>query len=133
MPEDEAVEEVLVDALLGDELPEAFSGNGSRRRAGVPGAESTAIALPGQLRDHMSREFENLQLKMDKKWEEERRERDKWNSEDKLEMHRVRITAMMAAAIISEGAVGTRPRSDQVADMAVEYADAVLARLRRSK
>lgn len=72
----------------------------------------------------------HLKTAMELKWEQERREREKWKEEDKQDNFYARIVAMLAAAIISEGAVGTRPRSDQVACMAIEYADAIMLKLR---
>ena len=66
---------------------------------------------------------------MELRWEDERKLREKWNAEDKLEHQRVKLTAMIAGAVISEGMAGVRMRSDQVASMACEYADEILKEL----
>lgn len=82
-----------------------------------------------QLREAVERTALQMQLK----WEEERKERDRWKVEDKEDSFYARLVAQLAAAILSEGSVGTRPRSDQVASMAVEYADAVMVAIRKKR
>lgn len=63
------------------------------------------------------------------KWEDERKERDRWTREDRRENYRLRLIAMFGSALIGEGASGARPSARQVVDMAFEYADAVMVRL----
>lgn len=63
-------------------------------------------------------------------WAKERIERAKWDAEDRVDMFYARLVAQMAAAWVAEGAAGTRPRADQIASHAVEYADAVMAKLK---
>lgn len=95
--------------------------------------QSTALAAPGQFEGKLQDELEKLRLNMELKWEEERRARERYKEEDMQDNFRNRVTAMLAAAVLSEGAAGQRPRADQLAAMAVEYADAVLAELRKRK
>jgi hypothetical protein len=94
----------------------------------------TALARPRsqddaaeQIRMHV----EKASLAMQLRWEEERKQRETWDEDDKLEAHRVRLTATLAAGIIGEGAASVRPRADQVASMACEYADAILKELKK--
>ncbi len=89
---------------------------------------SSALARPLHIdNDRLRSDLEKLKLSMQASLEADR----KATKEDRLETHRVRITAMMAAAIISEGAVGQRPTKQMVARMACEYADEVLSELRK--
>jgi hypothetical protein len=92
----------------------------ARPRGQAPGGE-----VVEQIRQHV----EKASLAMELRWEEERKLREKWDEEDKLEGHRVTLTAMIAAGVLGEGAAGNRMRSDQLAQMACEYADAILREL----
>jgi hypothetical protein len=96
-------------------------------------AQTSALAAPGQFESKLNDELEKLRLNMELKWEAERKERERFKEEDMQDNFRNRVTAMMAAAVLSEGAAGQRPRADQLAAMAVEYADAVLVELRKKK
>jgi hypothetical protein len=78
-----------------------------------------------QVRQHV----EKATLTMELRWKEEKELREKWDEEDKVEQHRVTLTAMLAAGILGEGAAGNRLRADQVAHMSCEYADAILKEL----
>jgi hypothetical protein len=68
--------------------------------------------------------------KMKLQWEAERAEREKWKAEDRWERFHERVCAMMASGIIAEGAAGVRPRASALADMALEYADCIVGKLR---
>jgi hypothetical protein len=100
-----------------------------------PDTESSgsALALPGQFETKLNDELEKLRLHMELKWERETKERERFKAEEIQDNFRNRVTSMMAAAILSEGAASNRLRADQLASMAVEYADAVLAELRKKK
>lgn len=107
--------------------------NGTVERDIPPPQSTSALVLPSQVETKLQDELEKLRLNMELKWEEERKKRDEWKAEDAQDNFRNRVTAMLAAAILSEGAAGNRPRADQLATMAVEYADAVLLELRKKK
>jgi hypothetical protein len=89
------------------------------QRLGVPEMVPDAVRA-------MQAAAEKVKLQMDAKWEEERRERDRWKLEDKRDAFFARLVSHMAAAVISEGAAGVRPKPQHVASMAVEYANAVM-------
>jgi len=93
----------------------------------------SALALPGQLVEHVSRQMkdaaEKVEARMQLKWDAERRERDKWKVEDSRTRFRHDLISRVAAAWIGEGAVGKRMEARQVADLSIEYADAIMAKL----
>lgn len=68
-------------------------------------------------------------LQMELKWEEERKERERWKLEDKRDAFYARLVAQMAAACLAEGAVGVRPKPEHVAELAVSMANAVMVEL----
>ena len=101
--------------------------------------DDNGIVLAGDVMDEsagvrqLRAAVEKTALQMQLKWEEERKERERWKSEDRDDTFYARLVAQLAAAILSEGSVGTRPRSDQVATMAVDYADAVMDAIKKKR
>ena len=81
----------------------------------------------------MREAVEHVETRMKLQWEQEKQERTKWKKQDIRMNARMRLTAMIAGSILGEGAMGSRPRADQVADMAVEFADAVMLHILKTE
>ena len=107
------------EVLEGEVLP-ASTTSLARPRGTNPGDD-----LAERVREHV----EKASLQMELRWKEEKEQREKWDEEDKLESQRVKLTAMIAAGVLGEGAASVRMRADQLASMACEYADAILREL----
>src|SRR5262249_42531297 len=75
----------------------------------------------GAAPEHLKRELYRLQQAMELRWADERAERDRWTQEDKQDNFRNRLIAMLASAMLGEGAMGARPTKQQVSSMAIEY------------
>lgn len=79
--------------------------------------------------EHVERAAQKVADRMEARWAEEKAEREKWAEEDKLEEQFVRVASLIASGLIGEGAVSVRMTAKQVAEKAVEHAEALLDEL----
>jgi hypothetical protein len=84
--------------------------------------EDPAVAAARKAAAHVA-------AQMQVRWDEERRERERWKVEDKQDSFYARLVAQMAAAVLGESAMGNRPKAPALAGLAIEYADAIMAEL----
>jgi hypothetical protein len=123
-------------AVSGEVVDDDFDTVDAVENGAVHQGEVVALARPrgfepNDVGEQVRAHVEKASLAMELRWEEERKAREKWDEEDKLEAQRVRLTAMIAAGILGEGAASVRARADQLASMACEYADAILKELQK--
>lgn len=78
---------------------------------------------------HVQEAAEKVSLQMKAQWAEESKERERWKAEDKREAFYAGLVGRLAAACIAEGAAGVRPTPAHVADLAANFADAVMAEI----
>jgi len=64
--------------------------------------------------------------KLELKWMQEKEERAKWKAEDHRAFFYAGLVGRMAAACLAEGAAGVRPTPKHVAELAANYADAIM-------
>jgi len=108
-------------------------GNGPPLETIEPDGQTSALALPAQLDDALNQKLSHLSDVMKLRWEEERKEREKWTEEDKYDNARVRLAAMFGAAILSESTAGRALNAKQIAHSACEHADALLEELAKTR
>lgn len=97
----------------------------------VPMSNGRGLALREPSPEHnVAAQVQHAATQLENKWMKEREERAKWDEQDRQDAFYARLVAMLASAVVAEGAVGVAPRAAQVADKAVDYADAVMEKLK---
>lgn len=107
------------------------NGNGEAELVDAEVVDSTALARAEDFDTPAVQQVRGIAAQMQLQWEKERQELLRYKQDDLRQKSRMQIAAMVAGNMIGEGAMGSRMRSDQIAEQAVELADAVLVALEK--